>query len=53
MLIQVAKREALPFEIAPPKIPNTETARVLKATDQEKGLIACKDTDELFDKVGI
>ena len=53
MLIQVSLQKALPFDIVIPKIPNAETAKVLKETDERKGLIACKDADDLFDKLGI
>ena len=53
MLIQVSMQKALPFEITLPNQPNAETARALKETDQGKGLIACQDVDDLFDKIGI
>lgn len=53
MLVQVSMQKALPFEISIPKVPNAETEKVLKATDKGKGLITCKNIDDLFDKVGI
>ena len=53
MLVQVNMQKALPFDITLPKVPNTETEKALKATDKGKGLIECKDADDLFDKVGI
>ena len=53
MLVQVALRKALPFEIAMPNEPNVETKKALKETDERKGLIECKDADDLFDKIGI
>jgi DNA-damage-inducible protein J len=53
MLIQVSMQKGLPFEISLPKVPNAETAKVLKETDEGKGLVECKDIDDLFDKVGI
>ncbi len=46
-------QKALPFALAIPKVPNAETEKQLRATDKGKGLIQCKDIDELFDKVGI
>lgn len=53
MLVQVTMQKALPFALAIPKVPNAETEKQLRATDKGKGLIQCKDIDELFDKVGI
>jgi len=53
MLIQIALQKALPFEITLAKIPNSETEKALKETDKGKGLLECKDVDDLFDKIGI
>lgn len=53
MLVQITMQKALPFEISLPKIPNAETQKVLKETDKGKGLIKCKDIDDLFNKIGI
>lgn len=53
MLVQVTMQKALPFEISIPNLPNAETEKALKATDKGKGLIQCKDIDELFNKVEI
>ena len=53
MLIQVIMRRELPFKIALPNVPNEETRKALEATDQGKGLIKCKDIDDLFSKLGI
>jgi len=52
MLVQVTMQKALPFGISIPKTPNAETLKALDETDQGKGLIECKDVDDLFDKIG-
>ena len=36
-----------------PIMPNPETQRVLKETDEGIGLVECEDVDDLFDKLGI
>ena len=53
MLVQVSLKKALPFEITMSKTPNAETKKILDETDKDKGLIKCKDADDLFDKIGI
>ena len=53
MLVQVGMQKALPFEISLPKMLTDETAKALQETDLNKGLIECKDADDLFDKIGI
>jgi len=53
MLVQVSIQKGLPFSISLQNKPNLETEKALKATDQGKGLIKCKDVDDLFDKIGI
>lgn len=53
MLVQVTMQKGLPFEITMPKTPNAETEKALKETDKGKGLIECKDADDLFDKIGV
>lgn len=47
---QVELHKGLPFDVA---IPTTTTQRTLKATDQERDLVLCKDADDMFDKLGI
>jgi len=53
MLVQIKMRKALPFEIAMVHTPNAETKKSLDETDKGKGLIGCKDEDDLFDQIGI
>jgi DNA-damage-inducible protein J len=47
---QIALRKGLPFDVM---IPNEETRKVLEETDEGKNLIVCKDTDDMFRKLGI
>ncbi len=35
------------------QIPNRTTRKALKQSEQGKGLTACKDVDELYQKLGI
>lgn len=37
----------------PMKIPNAKTLRTFKATDRKSGLVASKNTKEMFDKLKI
>ena len=34
-------------------IPNKETLKAFEETDKGKGLIACEDVDDLFNKLGL
>ena len=47
---QVKLNNGIPFEI---KIPNEITLQTFKDSDNNKNLIECKDTNDLFDKLGI
>ena len=41
------------FDITLPNVPNLETQKALDETNAGKGLIACKDADDLFDQLRI
>ena len=47
---QVKLRNGLPFDVA---IPNELTKKVLKESDDGKNLVRHKDTDDMFNKLGI
>jgi DNA-damage-inducible protein J len=47
---QVAMRKGLPFDVA---IPNEATRRAMRDVEQERGLTRYKDTQEMFDKLGL
>ena len=47
---QVKLRKGLPFEVA---IPNKLTKKVLKEADEGKNLVRHKNTDEMFNDLGI
>ena len=47
---QVKLAKGLPFEI---KIPKKSTFRTFKRTDSRKGIVKCKDADEMFESLGI
>jgi DNA-damage-inducible protein J len=47
---EVAARQSLPFEVA---IPNEATRRALRDVEQGRGLTRYKDTQEMFDKLGL
>ena len=49
-LSQVRLHKGLPFEV---KIPNKTTRETLKKTDEGEELVKCKDTDDMFKKLGI
>lgn len=53
MLVQVAMRKALPFDIAIPRELNEETKVELEATDRGEGLVKKKNMDDLFDDLEI
>jgi DNA-damage-inducible protein J len=50
LLVQIKMQQALPFNI---QIPNRATRKALKQSEKGKGLTVCKDTDELYQKLGI
>ncbi len=47
---QVKMRRGLPF---PVEIPNEETRATFRESEAGKGLVECKDADELFEKLGV
>jgi DNA-damage-inducible protein J len=47
---QVKLRRGLPF---PVEIPNEATLKVFKDSEEGKGLVECKDADDMFDKLGV
>jgi DNA-damage-inducible protein J len=47
---QVTLRKGLPFDVV---IPNATTRKTFESTDASKGLVICKDTDDMFRKLGI
>ena len=47
---QVKLRRGLPF---PVEIPNEETLRVFHESEEGKGLVDCKDADDIFEKLGV
>ena len=47
---QVKMRKGLPF---PVEIPNEETLKTFRDSEAGKGLIECKDVDDMFKKLGI
>jgi len=47
---QVTLRKGLPFDVV---IPNATTRRTFKSTDAGKGLVVCKDAEDMFKKLGI
>lgn len=50
LLVRVARDKALPFEV---KIPNATTLATFAATDRGEDLVRCRDTAEMFDKLGL
>ena len=47
---QIKRDHELPIDL---HIPNKETARAVKEARKGKGVIRCKNADDLFDKLGI
>ena len=47
---QVEIRNGLPFDLV---IPNKTTAITFDETDAAKNLVVCKNTDDMFSKLGI
>lgn len=47
---QVELSKGLPFEVV---IPNKTTRKTFEDTDADRNLIMCKDTDDMFQKLGI
>ena len=47
---QVKLRRGLPF---PVEIPNDKTLKVFKGSEEGKGLVKCKDADDMFNRLGV
>jgi DNA-damage-inducible protein J len=47
---QVALRKGLPFDVA---IPNAATRRAMQDVEQGRDLTRYRDTDEMFEKLGL
>jgi len=47
---QVEARNGLPFNVV---VPTKETIATFESTDADKGLLVCKDIDDMFKKLGI
>jgi DNA-damage-inducible protein J len=47
---QVKMRRGLPF---PVEIPNEETLKTFRESEAGKGLVECKDADDMFRKLGV
>jgi DNA-damage-inducible protein J len=47
---QVKLRRGLPF---PVEIPNDETLKVFQDSEAGKGLVECKDADDMFNRLGV
>lgn len=47
---QVKLRRGLPF---PVEIPNDKTLKVFKDSEEGKGLVKCKDADDMFNRLGV
>ena len=47
---QVKLRRGLPF---PVEIPNDETLKVFQDSEEGKGLVECKDADDMFNRLGV
>ncbi len=47
---QVGLRKGLPFDVV---VPTDTTLRTFEDTDAGRGLVVCKDADDMFEKLGI
>ncbi|MCK5686902.1 type II toxin-antitoxin system RelB/DinJ family antitoxin [bacterium] len=47
---QVEMRNGLPFNVV---IPSKKTAKTMELTDAGEDLIVCKDTEDMFERLGI
>ncbi len=47
---QIKMRRGLPFAV---EIPNEETLNVFHESDEGKGLVECKDADDMFNRLGV
>ena len=49
-MAQIKLRRGIPFEIS---VPNSVTLKTFKDTDSGKNLIRCKNSKDMFEKLGI
>jgi len=49
-MAQIKLRRGIPFDIS---VPNSVTLKTFKDTDSGKNLIRCKDSKDMFEKLGI
>ncbi|MES0491685.1 MAG: type II toxin-antitoxin system RelB/DinJ family antitoxin [Leptospirales bacterium] len=47
---QILLNNGLPFEL---KVPNNQTKKVFKESENRKNLVKAKNADDMFDKLGI
>lgn len=47
---QIELRKGLPFVV---ELPNKETEKIFKETDEGKNLIICNNVEEMFERLGI
>lgn len=47
---QVQNEHALPFDLS---LPNAQTDRAIKEARKHKGIVICKDAEDMFKKLGI
>ncbi|HEV2614379.1 MAG TPA: type II toxin-antitoxin system RelB/DinJ family antitoxin [Gammaproteobacteria bacterium] len=49
-MAQIRLRKGIPFDVT---VPNKETLKVFKDTDQKRGLVRAKNAKDMFKKLGI
>jgi len=47
---QVLRKHEIPLDL---NLPNRKTAKAISEAREGKGVVACKNADDLFDKLGI
>lgn len=47
---QVSRKHEIPFDL---NLPNKKTAKAIDEARKGKGVVACKNADDLFNKLGI
>ena len=51
MLYRLIKREhRIPFDL---EMPNAQTARAIREARKKKGIVSCRNKDDLFKKLGL
>lgn len=46
----VAREHKIPFDLS---VPNRETAKAIREAREGKGVVVCKDAEDMFNKLGI